>query len=585
MKKLIIALCSICGVGIIGVGIYGFMGVKADKVEVGVYPVTSITTIPYDEGESLYGNISTDVNQEVRLSQDQIVEEVYVSEGDTVEVGDELLKTDMTLVGIDLELENLTLEGLNLRLKLAQSELEKLKKEVPISTAQNRIIMKDMVLTAAKVKDERIDEPETPSSETPSPETPEPETPSSETPEPETPEPETPDPDPEPEIENPLALEELNFTSKPYKGDGTAENPYTFLVKEGSLIKGEFFNGMKGLDLTGKVQQKEPAYFYIEIREGNTVTGNLISAWWKRAISLPSFDPEVLWHIENETILTYDGVEDDQTLEKLDDDMVIDIGDDGGFVIPEGYTKEELDQLKREKTAQIRDLELSVKESNLKIDKIEKKLGGQVVKSTIKGVVEKVGDKEIGADPDGSPFLIVTNEEGFYVTGAISELQLDNITVGQVLEGTAFESGSMFQAEIREISEYPTDSNFYGGYNPNASYYPFIAYIQGGGDHLKNYESANLMVNGGSDPVVTNGLYIMKAFVRSEGNKSYAFVADKDNRLKKQYVTTGKTLWGSYIEIKEGITEEDRLAFPYGKNVKEKTRVRDSSIDELYGGI
>ena len=39
--------------------------------------------------------------------------------------------------------------------------------------------------------------------------------------------------------------------------------------------------------------------------------------------------------------------------------------------------------------------------------------------------------------------------------------------------------------------------------------------------------------------------------------------------LKKQYVVTGRTVYGSAVEIKSGLTEEDMIAFPYGKDVVE----------------
>ena len=49
-------------------------------------------------------------------------------------------------------------------------------------------------------------------------------------------------------------------------------------------------------------------------------------------------------------------------------------------------------------------------------------------------------------------------------------------------------------------------------------------------------------------------------------------------------MTTGKSLWGSYTEILEGLTEEDYLAFPYGKNVFEgASAVETEDMSTLYG--
>lgn len=64
--------------------------------------------------------------------------------------------------------------------------------------------------------------------------------------------------------------------------------------------------------------------------------------------------------------------------------------------------------------------------------------------------------------------------------------------------------------------------------------------------------------------------------MRLENGKSYVLKADENDRLVKQYVKTGKIIYGDTIEIKSGLTEDDRIAFPYGKTAKEGIRVVDS---------
>ena len=46
---------------------------------------------------------------------------------------------------------------------------------------------------------------------------------------------------------------------------------------------------------------------------------------------------------------------------------------------------------------------------------------------------------------------------------------------------------------------------------------------------------------------------------------------------------TGKSLWGSYTEIRSGLTEDDFVAFPYGKNVKPGAATQESDLSALYG--
>ena len=62
--------------------------------------------------------------------------------------------------------------------------------------------------------------------------------------------------------------------------------------------------------------------------------------------------------------------------------------------IIDGYTKEEKEKAITETNAEIRTVKLDIKSSDLKIAQIEKELVNLEVKSTINGVVNKVGDKD-----------------------------------------------------------------------------------------------------------------------------------------------------------------------------------------------
>ena len=53
--------------------------------------------------------------------------------------------------------------------------------------------------------------------------------------------------------------------------------------------------------------------------------------------------------------------------------------------------------------------------------------------------------------------------------------------------------------------------------------------------------------------------------------------------MEKRTVTTGKSLWGSYTEIRSGLTADDYVAFPYGKNVKPGAATVESDLSALYG--
>ena len=80
-----------------------------------------------------------------------------------------------------------------------------------------------------------------------------------------------------------------------------------------------------------------------------------------------------------------------------------------------------------------------------------------------------------------------------------------------------------------------------------------------------------------------NGVYLQKPFLRTENGQSFVFVMGEDGRLEQRYVTTGKSLWGSYIEILSGLSAEDLVAFPYGKNVRDGAAALEGDMSNLYG--
>ena len=79
-------------------------------------------------------------------------------------------------------------------------------------------------------------------------------------------------------------------------------------------------------------------------------------------------------------------------------------------------------------------------------------------------------------------------------------------------------------------------------------------------------------------------IHIHKAFIGTEDDgRSYVYVANAENKLEKRYVTTGKLLWSTYLEITNGaVTETDLIAFPYGKDVREGVNTKLTTEERYY---
>ena len=175
---------------------------------------------------------------------------------------------------------------------------------------------------------------------------------------------------------------------------------------------------------------------------------------------------------------------------------------------------------------------------------------------------------------DGSAFLEVATGQGTYIKGNISELMLNQVKVGDTISAYCWTNGETFDAKIQSIDTVPSSSsNYNGSGNPNVSYYGFEAYAKDA-SKIQAGEYLELTFNLSSD--TTSSIWLSKAYVKQEGNKYYV-LKDVHGKLKKQYVTVGKIVWGDTMEIKDGLSDTDYIAFAYSKNAKEGVKTQKSS--------
>ena len=133
MKVLKRVIVGVLIVALAAGGIYtGLMHVKESKVtEVPVTSVSNLLTDWYSE-TTLDGTITTNVSQNINMDKDMIIEKIYVSQGDEVKKGDNLISFDMTLVEMELSIAKLKLQKQEQDLTKAQNRLTSLQNGGPI---------------------------------------------------------------------------------------------------------------------------------------------------------------------------------------------------------------------------------------------------------------------------------------------------------------------------------------------------------------------------------------------------------------------------------------------------------------------
>lgn len=267
-----------------------------------------------------------------------------------------------------------------------------------------------------------------------------------------------------------------------------------------------------------------------------------------------------------------DSAIEDYSMKPVEDD------DGPSFDFGSGLTAAQISQLRNEQQKKIKELQLKLKMTDAEYKIMQSELSdGNIYAETDGKVISVLTEDE--AKMNQQPVLKVSGGGGFVVEGSLSELERDTVAVGQEVTIQDWQSGMTYTGTITEIRDFPTgQQSYYGAGNPNASRYPFTAFVDDSADlRAGSYVSIQYSASDSE-----NGLYVQKPFVRTEQGISYVLVLGENGRLEKRIVSTGKSLWGSYIEVTSGMTADDQIAFPYGKNVKPGAKAVPGDLSNLY---
>lgn len=330
---------------------------------------------------------------------------------------------------------------------------------------------------------------------------------------------------------------------------GTKQNPYVFKLSENQgFVYGKLFLDNANLN----------QYLRFDVY---TNDGDIDSSWLVRCdkfTTIQSINEGDMYSVISHTKEEQKYVEVEQ---KPNQDL------------SSGYTEIELAKAIRDKKQELKTLDLGLKKAQLSLSENKALLNDGVIRAKRSGIVRNI-KKTSDSLQDGNTFLEVAGGQGTYIKGSISELMLNQIKVGDTISAYCWTSGETFDAKIQSIDTVPSsNSNYNGSGNPNVSYYEFEAYAKDA-SKIQAGEYLELTFNSAGD--TTSSIWLSKAYVKQEGNKYYV-LKDVHGKLKKQYVTVGKIVWGDTMEIKDGLSDTDYIAFAYSKNAKEGVKTQKSS--------
>lgn len=501
---------------------------NGSRSAVKVYPVTEIGMTEYGgDTTETSGTVTMDKLQKVYLSKTQSSAQVYVTEGQTVKKGDRLLSYDSTLTELDVERARIALERLRLQQENTRKELQQLQ----LAEDKEKLQQQADALSA--------------------------------------------------KIEKKLAEstdEIIRRDSKPIQpgkpllrgsAAGTAEDPLYCDWNGGDALTEQ------NLSVLLPEGEKE-LYVVLVTHRGDETLGDIIGSWGLHLIRGENGAISVsLAELPAAEDISVDGTTDEIRQLRKELQRVQEL-------LSRSYTKAELLRMQNDKLREIQEADTSIKMAELDLRKKRTEASDGSVYSQLDGVVKAVRTPTDAA-ANNEAVVEVSAGGGYYVTGTVSELQLDTVKVGQTVTISSRMNGSTCTGEIVEISTYPADNaSSWGGGNTNVSYYPFKVFISED-QQLQEGESVSISYQAVSDSD-GNSLYLENMYVRTENGKSYVMVRGENGRLEQRWVQTGKVVWDSYTQIRGGLTQEDYVAFPYGRDVVSGAKTEESTVAVQYGG-
>lgn len=578
IKKGII-ITSVCAFALVGIKFY-----LSSSNTIEVHSVSSLNTGYWDNPSTSTGLVSNSDTQSVLYDSSKTITQVFVKDGQQVSVGDPLLSYDLTTLQSAVDTSQLEVEKAQNAITLANHELKKLLNTTPVPDV--------------------------------------------------TPEPDIPDPTPAPLPDIPnqdgnglypyilsLSQAEKNFTNyKIYYADTESEAPEKGPHEDDSLWKEErvkktsdhtcwywieytYIDGSNNVYDTKDVveyysdQQQIPSenisivgtkqnpYVFNLSEAQGFVYGKLfldnanLNQYLRFDVYTNDGDLSSSWLVRCDKFAAKQSMNEGDMYSVIshtkEEQKYVEVEQKPSQDIPPGYTEIELAKAIRDKKQELKTLDLDLRKAQLSLSENKALLNDGVIRAKRNGVVRNV-KKASDSLQDGNTFLEVAGGQGAYIKGNISELMLDQVKVGDTISAYCWTNGETFDAKIQSIDTVPSSSSKYNGSgNPNVSYYGFEAYAKEA-SKIQASEYLELTFNSNTD--TTSSIWLSKAYVKQEGNKYYV-LKDNHGRLKKQYVTVGKIVWGDTMEIKDGLSDTDYIAFAYSKNAKEGVKTKNMSED------
>ena len=474
-KKLIITILVVALViGLLSGGTFLYRRHQKNANPIKVYSVAMINSggMGYDS-HSINGNITVSSSQNVYIEKEQIVKEVYASEGDAVKAGDKLMLLDMTKQELDLESDKATLEEYNTDLIVLKDELDELYNVTPIadnaadykSPAEERLEKAENAFDAASAKLSDV---------------------------------EATNPDEGEDYIKAGTLKDFsaNYLSDenvPKQEDYQDEASYQAVLQYRSALKDNIDTDIKTAEDNYKALKEK-------------------------------YDAD---HKTAEDAFNAAQTEVEEATKAVEEEYKNKEG-------KKTYTKSQLAEAIKEKESAIESKKLAIRKQEILVKQAETKVDKGTVVATMDGTITKVdlSDENIA---DGKPVITVSGTTGYQAILNVDEWNLVNIKIGDSVSIMNYDNGMNYEGKVIDIGLSPVDNYYQGG--DVSYYPVTVSINAAAEDNIYPGQWIEATFDTSSKDMDGDGICLLLPFVKKENGNSYVMVNENGYLKKRYVKT------------------------------------------------
>ncbi len=248
------------------------------------------------------------------------------------------------------------------------------------------------------------------------------------------------------------------------------------------------------------------------------------------------------------------------------------------------------------KQSEIARAEYDIKQMESKIEKMQKALKNNKVKSTLDGVVKEVADISDLENSDVSAIVKISRGDDYTIKATVNEQMISQVQTGMPVLIRSRIDDNVWHGTVTNIETKPASSSDSGEFSigngeemssSSSKYYFYVEPESFDGLMLGQHIIIEPDMGGMDEIKTKEGIWLYSDFFIHEDGKTYVWADNGSGRIEKREVTIGDTdPDNADCQVTDGLTKSDRIAYPseqFEPGLKTTENSQEATVPKIEG--